>query len=512
MSSPAPAPEASAPEVPVAEIPVAEIPVAEVPAAENPTSDPAPDAAEQSKRPQQAPRRAGPAAQIPPPPTNCIVLKNLDYKITQAELEEVVRRVAGGRKEFVNIALIDDKNTGSFRGMAFVNFHTTEDATSALGELSKMVINKRKVFAEYRRLRPGEKERRDNQEKRNKKFDQGFSRQTFERDIAPEFDAEGKAVDKRTAFFARRDTLKKVDDQKRVVEKSDREKEREADFRARLVAYRDAVTEDGSVLEDLTFDNSLTSYERRMVHMICDEFDLGHISRLNDNGLRELHVTKDPELKAQWAEATAEIRAAVIDKRKEEADEKRKKREAQKGERTAAASGDGRSSPDWKSKSETTTGGPATEEELKGIKWFVPRSAQNSDGEKGSAASMLRPPSYKLYIPPRQPTGPDGTIGFTSRNLNSAKSSEKDDDTANAGGDDQRSDESNASGSEIAEKRDGAGSGTENVSRANAAAPGATGGSSDGQSGQASTSQSILNPSVPAFTPSLTNAMAPSAS
>lgn len=333
----------------------------------------------------------------PPPPTNCVVLKNLDYNITQITLEEVVRRVTGGRKEFVNIALIDDRTTGSFRGMAFVNFHTVSDATAALAELSKMVINGRKVIAEYRRLRPGEREK---QEKRTKKFDHynNNNRQTFEKDVQ-DTDERGVRVDKRVAFFAKRDTIRKVDEQKRNEEKAERDKEREADFRKRLLEYNAMEVPDGDPIEDIVFEPTLTSYERRMVHTICDELELGHISRFDEGGNRVLHVTKDPEKKVEWDKEAEAVKAA------------QKKEEAQKQKNKDNSSG-----LEWK-KGDTTSGGPLTKDELHGIKWFKPRSAMAASGELGEAAtnSGIRAPSYKLYVPPRQPSGPDGTNGFSSR-------------------------------------------------------------------------------------------------
>lgn len=344
----------------------------------------------------------------PPPPTNCVVLKNLDYNMTHLQLEEVVRRVTGGRKGFVNISLIEDKTTGSFRGMAFVNFHTIQDATIALSELSKMVINDRKVIAEYRRLKPGERERKEQQEKRAKKFETYSSRQTFEKDVVAQTDAKGKVVDKREAFFAKRDTVRKADQLKRYEEKSERDKERETEFRKLLVNYGEGDYEDGDTVKDLVFDCSLTPYERKMVHTICIELGFGHISRVDDDGNRVLHVTKDPNRTLAWEEETAQIR---VESRKQAAELKRKNRE---------------NNNQWK-KSEPVNGGPLTKEELQGISWFRPRAALAADGDEGAASSGIRAPSYKVYVPERQPKGPDGTIGFASRAANAENGAQPDD-------------------------------------------------------------------------------------
>lgn len=410
----------------------------------------------------------------PPPPTNCVVLKNLDYNITQISLEEVVRRVTGGRKEFVNINLIEDKATGMFRGMAFVNFHTTADATAALAELSKMVINGRKVVAEYRRLKPGEKERL---EKRQKKLDlyNNSNRQTFEKDIQ-DTDEKGVRVDKRAAFFAKRDTVKKNDEQKRNEEKAERDREREAEFRKTLLEYKAAEIPEGSEVTDLVFESSLTSYERRMVHMICAEIELGHLSRLDDNGNRVLHVTKDPDRKAEWDKESASIKAS---QKKDEAQRKKNK--------------ENNGVSEWK-KGDVSAGGPLTKEELQGIKWFKPRAAMEGSGDSGEASDLtaIRAPTYKLYVPPRQPSGPDGTVGFSSRNP------DNDDDTQDDSVKEDETDGAEENGT--SETNDGNEMGSEDTECVQ-----------DEQlekqkdaSNEKGSTHTVLNPSVPAFSPSFT--------
>lgn len=415
----------------------------------------------------------------PPPPTNCIVLKNLDYNITQLALEEVVRRVTGGRKEFVNVALIDDKQTGSFRGMAFVNFHSIADATAALSELSKMVINKRKVIAEYRRLRPGEKVKDAYEKRAANRYDHfNGNRQTFEKDITAETDENGNAVDKRAAFFAKRDTIRKVDEQKQADEKAARDKEREAEFRSMLLEYDNANVAEDEPIEDLVFDVSLTSHERKMIHNICNGLGLGHLSRFDDDGNRVLHVTKDPERKAEWKAVAAEQKAEMAAAKKAEAQKRKNKDSARNGS-------------EWK-KVEPTTGGAVTKEELQGIKWFKPRAAKAAEAnskEDENVESGIRAPSYKLYIPPRQPTGPDGTVGFKSRSHVRNTEGDGKDSVAT-------SDEPHEQDSQLNEKGD-AGEETEEGGQWKQAE------NAEPEEGRRSAT-TVLNPSVPAFSPSFT--------
>lgn len=316
--------------------------------------------------------------------------------MNQSTLEEVVRRVAGDDKGLLSITLCEDKVTKSFRGMAFVNFQTTEDASAALGQLGKMVINERKVFAEYRRVKAGERERKPHHEKRVKKFDEHPSRQTFERDIPIGKDENGNSIDKRTAFFAMRDTVRKADELKRAEERAEKERERETLFRNLLLEYGEGGMEQDGSAKDLVFDASLTSYERKLVHQICSELGLGHISRFDESGSRVLYVTKDPQRTVEWELESKEARAEA---RKQALEQRRKTKE----------------NVEWK-KQEPTNGGPLTKAEKDRINWFKPRSAKKESEEgDGVHGTGIRAPSYKVYIPPHKPTGPDGTIGFESR-------------------------------------------------------------------------------------------------
>ncbi len=426
----------------------------------------------------------------PPAPNTCVVLKNLDYKITQQELEEVVRRVAGGRKEFINLSLIDDKTTGQFRGMAFVNFHTVEDAAAALTALSKMKINDRKVIAEYRRLRPGEKEKRQAADDRRRLIAQAqHSRTTFEKDVdANAVDADGNTLDKRRAFFNTRDRVMKAFETSRAAEKADRDREREAIFRARLVEYKELDVPDGEEIEDIKFESDLTSYERRMIHVICDEMGLGHMSVLGEDGVRVLCVTKHPERTKEWEEATAEIRKAATERKDEE---KRRRKEEREAARIAAANLP--NGTDWKKNGDmSTAGGPPTKEELEGIKWFKPRSAIMADGQHVTVTNAIKKPAVKLYTPERQPIGPDGTIGFTRRLKESGVA------------DKLKTRMVNLENSETTDEGQiGSTGGVDNGNDANGdvAAAAAKHIVRSKPIGSATASTTILNPTVPAFTP-----------
>lgn len=405
----------------------------------------------------------------PASPNPCIVLKNLDYKISQGELEEVVRRVAGGRKEFVNLSLIDDRATRQFRGMAFVNFHNVDDASNALNALGKMSINNRKVVAEYRRLRPGEKVflpssspppsadkkhaiGNGNNHSNNNSNMRGFGRTTFERDVKTNgLDEHGNIVDKRKAFFNVRNDLKKADFSREKLEKQQRDLEREKQFRKKLLEFHG----DADVTDDIEFENDLTSYERRMVHLICDEIGLGHMSVMGDDGIRVLKVTKHPDRIKEWAELTVDIRKAANERKDEEKKRRKEERDAAKlaalnlnninintttnnnNNQGANANGNGNGNGTTPKKNRA---------EREGIKWFKPRSAKMADGEEVNDTNSIKVPQVQIYVPPRQPLGPDGTIGFQSRirKQNDTATDEDNDEEGRGGEEEERKEKKSA--------------------------------------------------------------------
>lgn len=424
----------------------------------------------------------------PASPNPCVVLKNLDYKITQGELEEVVRRVAGGRKEFVNLSLIDDRTTGQFRGMAFVNFHNVDDAANALAALGKMSINNRKVVAEYRRMRPGEKVFLPAHSPPASKS-RGVSRTTFERDVKTNgLDEHGKQIDIRKAFFSVRDNVKKADISREKLEKQQRDTEREAAFRKRLIDFN----ADAEQTEDIQFENDLTSYERRMVHLICDEIGLGHMSVLGDDGIRVLKVTKHPDRIKEWAELTVDIRKAANERKDEEKKRRKEEREAAKlaamniapqvlnnpnnGNNSHGNNGHGIGNGNGNG---FGNGTPSKREkaEREGIKWFKPRSAKVADGETIDDSNTIKVPTVQVYVPARQPLGPDGTIGFHRRKPKNP--SEEENGNNDDGEDGADSKDAKIAATAAAKKKNGF---------------------------KASAAQTPLNPSVQPFTPSATYA------
>lgn len=377
-------------------------------------------------------------------PADSILLKNLDFKVTHESLAKVVRHVMPDDRQFVEIELVEDRTTGSFRGMAFVTFANIEDATLAIEELSKVVINGRKVFPEFRRIRAT-----DRDIKHSKKADVGNNHSHQSQNLLTADSPNGasssganssgnstRALDIRSQFFANRGN-------ERRHETNHFDRARESDFRELLAKFAKGWINDTSVgndacsdqsaenvppgessisgvaggesrgercqkgagneegeaktlteqvkkaPNDMVFDATLTSYERRMVHILCEELKLGHISRFDEDGNRVLHVTRDRVRAAEWAREEAENPA-----------------------RSGGGTEFGRRRHDRQEGGRRVD----TERERPRLNYYCPRQmAADGSGGYTQGGGGIKVPSYLTYTPKRQPSGPDGSVGFAAR-------------------------------------------------------------------------------------------------
>eukprot|EP00172_Hildenbrandia_rubra_P002105 Plantae.Rhodophyta-Hildenbrandia_rubra.ctg2765.p1 GENE.Plantae.Rhodophyta-Hildenbrandia_rubra.ctg2765~~Plantae.Rhodophyta-Hildenbrandia_rubra.ctg2765.p1 ORF type:complete len:496 (-),score=125.50 Plantae.Rhodophyta-Hildenbrandia_rubra.ctg2765:2447-3934(-) len=428
-----------------------------------------------------------------PPPNSTIVMKNLDFGLQPVDLEDVLRGLSGGRLGYKNFYFHKDSQ-GQFRGMVFVNFHSIEDAQKAITELMPLVLNGRKVYVEYRRLSRTEVARKEYEEKRghgNKRFDILKPRTTFENSIddsTPVLDENGKELDKRAAFFKRyteeRGETKFVMNGKngRGPSKNPENAEFEKKYRDLLVAYRDDENVEGEEIPDFKFEEQLDSNQRFLVHQLCDQLGLAHISRYveepasdtkKENGddaegekspppksRRMIIVSRDPEKRASFKKESIQQRKVA----KELAAKKRKELVEKKKQPVKV---------------------PLTEEEHSRIKWFKPRAQQASEGKEQPTNEIMKP-SYKMYVPPRQPTGPDGTTGFKSRMAKHSISDEK-----------QASDKSDESQQDTGVKDNGNGSSEESAAKSSNEPKVANGKKGRGKRGKAKKLNPLVRPFVP---------------
>lgn len=540
-------------------------------------------------------------------------------------LGEVVDRVMqrhGSR--LTNLVLVDDKPTRTFRGVAFVSFATFREASIALEEMAKVVINGRKVIAEFHRrapatpkvtttnqtptnatsILPSPKQTSKNQSKpqpqphplppppieqnvilddnencspvNHSPVDNANQNNRTNNITANNDHTTPKQMDKRAQFFANRDHERKTKRQTQHVSgEKERERERdrvlESEFRNLLIDYSkgsirnpnvpklvtdgdaedddadasdnpvpessgieaksdddssgkddSAVTEDNvgdngddhakddyeknktnsnvtksppanakmnrkragcDEVQDLVFDSTLTSYERRMVHSICDELNLGHISRYDNDGRRILRVTRDPTRAAEWTKEAS----SVMNSHKAAMENKHNHHTPTNGSSTKQANQNVSTSvnsisasPSATSTSVNSNGGGGL---TKKLNFYRPRDVDG--GENGGG---ILPPSYKIYTPKRQPSGPPGdatNVGFATRiKFHNDKTDKK----------------SPTSAKKVNKKQQQSPTGSGSSKSSNGHNNG-RGGNGTTNAKKQSKKQSSLNPSLPSFSP-----------
>ncbi|KAK9467206.1 hypothetical protein V1512DRAFT_275834 [Lipomyces arxii] len=106
---------------------------------------------------------------LPPLPTsadlipNAIVIKSIPFAVTSDEFLDIVLS-AGVPRPYAFNYHIDDR--GKFRGLAFANFSTVDDARLALAVLNGYEVYGRKLRAEYKKMLPREERERIERDKR----------------------------------------------------------------------------------------------------------------------------------------------------------------------------------------------------------------------------------------------------------------------------------------------------------------------------------------------------------
>lgn len=235
-------------------------------------------------------------------------------------------------------------------------------------------------------------------------------------------------------------------------------------------------------VQDLVFDSTLTSYERRMVHSICDELNLGHISRFDNDGRRILRVTRNPTRAAEWAKEASSVmnnhKAAMENKHNHHTPSSGSSIK-QPSQNISTSVNSMSASPSATSTSVNNNGGGPT----KKLNFYRPRDVDG--GENGG----ILPPSYKVYTPKRQPSGPprDATnVGFATRIKFHKDNSDK---------------KSPTSTKKANKKQQQSPTGSGSSKSSNGHSNNGGGGKGTTKSKKQSKKQSSLNPSLPSFSP-----------
>ncbi|KAK9364264.1 hypothetical protein V1504DRAFT_430372 [Lipomyces starkeyi] len=189
---------------------------------------------------------------LPPLPTsadlipNAIVIKSIPFAVSADEFLEIIL-AAGVPRPYAFNYHIDDK--GKFRGLAFANFSTVDDARLALAVLNGYEVYKRKLRAEYKKMLPREERERIEREKRMRRG-QLEEQHRQQPQFAPlSEDRAGSILD-----FNNQTVI---------------------DVYSELLLFKNREGTDEIIMGPLTLDN------RRVAHQVADKLGLGHKSMMD---------------------------------------------------------------------------------------------------------------------------------------------------------------------------------------------------------------------------------------
>ncbi|KAK9428860.1 hypothetical protein V1505DRAFT_195251 [Lipomyces doorenjongii] len=189
---------------------------------------------------------------LPPLPTsadlipNAIVIKSIPFAVSADEFLEIIL-AAGVPRPYAFNYHIDDK--GKFRGLAFANFSTVDDARLALAVLNGYEVYKRKLRAEYKKMLPREERERMERDKRMRRG-QLEEQHRQQPQLAPlSEDRTGSILD-----FNNQTVI---------------------DVYSELLLFKNREGTDEIIMGPLTLDN------RRIAHQVADKLGLGHKSMMD---------------------------------------------------------------------------------------------------------------------------------------------------------------------------------------------------------------------------------------
>ncbi|KAK9374069.1 uncharacterized protein V1513DRAFT_425987 [Lipomyces chichibuensis] len=189
---------------------------------------------------------------LPPLPTsadlipNAIVIKSIPFAVSADEFLEIIL-AAGVPRPYAFNYHIDDK--GKFRGLAFANFSTVDDARLALAVLNGYEVYKRKLRAEYKKMLPREERERIEREKRMRRGQLEEQHRQQPQFAQLSEDRAGSILD-----FNNQTVI---------------------DVYSELLLFKNREGTDEIIMGPLTLDN------RRIAHQVADKLGLGHKSMMD---------------------------------------------------------------------------------------------------------------------------------------------------------------------------------------------------------------------------------------
>ncbi|CAG8558954.1 26509_t:CDS:2, partial [Racocetra persica] len=214
-----------------------------------------------------------------------IVIKNIPFSIKRDALLATLNALDIPRPYAFNYHF----DNGVFRGLAFANYRTPEETDLVVSALNGYEVSGRKLRVEYKRVLPAaEREAKEREKMEKQKVDKDLSNQDVrlhEQINNEQFD-KPKTVDSENGKHEK----DKKDSERRspVSDQLDLNDPETLKFYDQVIIFRDDKTR-----EELVFPKTLSSAQRRTLHLIAQKLGLYHYSE-GDGDDRILRIVRKP--------------------------------------------------------------------------------------------------------------------------------------------------------------------------------------------------------------------------
>ncbi|CAH1763433.1 7347_t:CDS:2 [Entrophospora sp. SA101] len=212
-----------------------------------------------------------------------IVIKNIPFSIKRDALLETLNNLDIPRPYAFNYHF----DNGVFRGLAFANYRTPEETDQVVSALNGYEVSGRKLRVEYKRVLPAA----EREAKEREKLEKHKTEKEKNEDVRVQEKNEYEQIDNLKTEKnenGKHDKDKKSLSEQKISDSLDLNDPDTLKFYDQVIIFRDDKSR-----EELVFQKTLTSAQRRTLHLIAQKVGLYHYSE-GDGDERVLKIVRKP--------------------------------------------------------------------------------------------------------------------------------------------------------------------------------------------------------------------------
>ncbi|KAF9911342.1 hypothetical protein EC991_003907 [Linnemannia zychae] len=269
---------------------------------------------------QLMPQQLGQEEHIDTIPT-AIVIKNIPFSVKRDSLLAILDNLDIPKPYAFNYHF----DNGIFRGLAFANYRTAEEADMVFQSVNGFEVSGRKLRVEYKKVMPAAEQEKRDQEKaaaaalaaqealqrremeimEGQLLEQQQQQQERQERLRELMELQSREFDRTrnrasAALLERRDSGRSLLDRDESIDLNDGET---LAFYDRLLMFRGDATKD-----DMIFPENLSARQRRILHLIADKLSLHHYTE-SEGSLRRLIILKTAPPASVTLDSTASLGA-----------------------------------------------------------------------------------------------------------------------------------------------------------------------------------------------------------